>query len=209
VTLALQWADDLTLPLRRAVTTSAGDNAPVVDLVRRTRAPRPRRGVALAVAMSALALAACEAGGDTASKERTPTTTAAPAPTTTVPQTTADVGVSAHEASPSEVAALKAAFLASHPQFARDEVEPVGAFYIAVDHGTGSQWAAGSFSVPEFGTQDQPQLFRRDAGREWSDEGDTGGLLCDIPDAVADAWGLPATDTSAGSCWEWSPAVDE
>ncbi len=43
----------------------------------------------------------------------------------------------------------------------------------------------------DFGTQDQPERFRRLVGRAWQDQGDTGGFVCEAaPKRLLALWGL-------------------
>jgi hypothetical protein len=70
---------------------------------------------------------------------------------------------------------------------------PVGRVYVG-RCGT-TRWALASFSHriggTFFGTQDQPERFRRRRGRPWKDLGDTGGDPCGIvPKRLLVAWGL-------------------
>jgi hypothetical protein len=70
---------------------------------------------------------------------------------------------------------------------------PVGRVYVGRCGRT--RWALASFSVrirgTFFGTQDQPERFRRRPGRPWKDLGDTGGDPCGIvPKQLLVAWGF-------------------
>ena len=106
-----------------------------------------------------------------------------------------------------ELRELKEAFLLANPRYREDEVQTSGPFYVASDE-QGTLWAGGTFVVPEFGNQDQPEILKRPPGRPWEDVGDTGGLVCGIPSSVAAAWNLTEIDdTSAGDCWAWDPSL--
>lgn len=54
----------------------------------------------------------------------------------------------------------------------------------------GSRWALASFRNPATGYTDQPEVFRRRAGGEWRDLGDTGGGCGPVPRALTALWGL-------------------
>ena len=56
------------------------------------------------------------------------------------------------------------------------------------------------FSIPRFGTTDQPELFRRPAGALWRDLGDTGGDVCPpyVPLPLIKVWQLKP---AGGGCY--------
>ena len=55
-----------------------------------------------------------------------------------------------------------------------------------------TRYAIATFSVPGLGTQDQPELFSKPAGRPWRDRGDTGGCISSriIPAPLLRLWGF-------------------
>jgi hypothetical protein len=70
---------------------------------------------------------------------------------------------------------------------------PLGRVYYGRCGGT--RYALASFwhviGGTNFGTQDQPERFRRRAGRRWMDRGDTGGQVCGtFPAPLIAAWGF-------------------
>lgn len=81
-------------------------------------------------------------------------------------------------ATPRVKAALRSGFLTKHPTLPPASVRgPLrGLTYYGSYRGT--EYAVATFSIPRFGTQDQPEVFRRPAGGRWNDLGDTGGDVC-------------------------------
>ena len=65
-----------------------------------------------------------------------------------------------------------------------------------------TRYAIATFSVPGLGTQDQPELFSKPAGRPWRDRGDTGGCISSriIPAPLLRLWGFER-DTSNPPCF--------
>ena len=121
-------------------------------------------------------------------------------PTTTTassgksPETTrAAAGVQSLTIPAEERAALRTAFLRAHPTYAPDQVEGplAGSVYYAVDNSTATYWALATFSVPNTGTTDQPEVLSKKQGGAWDDLGDTGGNPCKVPAPVLAAWHYP------------------
>lgn len=54
------------------------------------------------------------------------------------------------------------------------------------------RYAIATFSFAGLGTQDQPELFSRPAGKPWRDRGDTGGCISSkiIPAPLLRLWGF-------------------
>ena len=103
-------------------------------------------------------------------------------------------------ATPSVKAALRAAFLKVHPKLPPAKV--AGPLKGRTYYGSyqGKEYALAVFSIPRFGTQDQPELFRRPAGGTWRDLGDTGGDVCPpyVPLALIKVWQLKP---AGGGCY--------
>lgn len=55
-----------------------------------------------------------------------------------------------------------------------------------------ARYAIATFSRPGLGTQDQPELFSKAAGKPWRDRGDTGGCISSriIPAPLLRLWGF-------------------
>jgi hypothetical protein len=95
-------------------------------------------------------------------------------------------------ATPSVKAALRTAFLHAHPKLPPAKV--AGPLKGRTYYGSyrGREYALAVFSIPRFGTTDQPELFRRPAGGAWRDLGDTGGDVCPpyVPLPLIKVWRL-------------------
>ena len=65
--------------------------------------------------------------------------------------------------------------------------------YYALDHGTATFWALATFSHPNTGTTDQPEIFSKKQGAGWEDLGDSGGAPCKVPASVLAAWSYRAS----------------
>ncbi len=106
----------------------------------------------------------------------------------------ATAGDGAHNlvATPAVKAALRASFLRAHPKLKPAKV--VGPIKGRTFYGSyrGKEYALATFSIPKFGTQDQPEVFTRPAGGAWRDLGDTGGEICApyVPVALMKVWQL-------------------
>lgn len=103
-------------------------------------------------------------------------------------------------ATPSVKAALRASFLKAHRQYTSAQVK--GPIKGRTYYGSykGKEYALAVFSIPRFGTTDQPELFvRAAAGGAWVDKGDTGGEVCAgwVPLPLIKLWAL----TFNGSCY--------
>lgn len=120
-------------------------------------------------------------------------------PGTTIPTQT-ESKVQVLNASANERAALRALYL-MNPQIRKYDPSQVdgplsGSVYYALEKSTGIYWALASFSIPEFDTQDQPEVFSKSAGNGWQDLGDSGGFFgCNqgdlkVPRSVLVAWRL-------------------
>lgn len=91
-------------------------------------------------------------------------------------------------------AALRTAFLHNHRRYAPRKVKgPLKGSTFYGRYGQ-TKYAFASFSIPRFGTQDQPELFKRLPGRAWRDLGDTGGEICkgSVPLPLIRVWHLRA-----------------
>jgi hypothetical protein len=96
-------------------------------------------------------------------------------------------------ATPAVKLALRSAFLSAHPSISPSKIDgPIqGKTYYGSDEST--SYALAVFSTVPLGTQDQPEVFRKPTGKDWIDEGDTGGCLGKIPKALLSVWRLTAT----------------
>jgi len=52
-----------------------------------------------------------------------------------------------------------------------------------------TQWAVGTFTLPNGDATDQPETFRKLKGHPWHDRGDDGSI-CEIPHSLTTLWGL-------------------
>lgn len=97
-------------------------------------------------------------------------------------------------ATPAVKAALRAAFVHAHPRYTAAQVRGPAKGRTYYGRYGGVEYALAVFSIPLFGTQDQPELFRRKAGGAWQDRGDTGGDVCPgwLPLPLLKVWHLPA-----------------
>ena len=115
----------------------------------------------------------------------------------------ADGGAKNLIATPAVKAALRASFLKTHPDLAPAKVAgPIkGRTYYGSYHG--KEYALATFSIPRFGTQDQPEIFTRPSGRAWKDLGDTGGDVCVpwVPLTLIKVWQLKSSG-NAGCYYE-------
>jgi hypothetical protein len=93
-------------------------------------------------------------------------------------------------ATPKVKQALRAAFLAKSGRTRGIKGPLKGTTYYGSYRGR--EYAFATFSVPRFGTQDQPEVFSRVAGGRWFDRGDTGGEICPgwIPLPLIKVWKL-------------------
>jgi hypothetical protein len=75
-------------------------------------------------------------------------------------------------------AALRTAFIRAHSNLAASSVR--GPLRGRTYYGSYQrrEYAVAVFSIPRFGTQDQPEIFRRPLAGRWRDLGDTGGDIC-------------------------------
>jgi len=107
-------------------------------------------------------------------------------------------------ATPAVKAGLRTAFVHAHPRFAAARI--TGPLRGTTYYGSvgGLEYAVATFSVPTFGTQDQPEVFRRSPGARWRDLGDTGGDVCPgvVPLALLRVWHfVPSSKTRVGGVW--------
>jgi hypothetical protein len=93
-------------------------------------------------------------------------------------------------ATPSVKAALRTSFLRAHPRLPPAKVKGPLRGLTYYGSYSGVEYALATFSIPRFGTQDQPELFRRAPGGNWHDRGDTGGDVCPawIPAPLLRLW---------------------
>jgi hypothetical protein len=93
-------------------------------------------------------------------------------------------------ATPQIKTALRAAFLASHPQLVPTSVTgPIlGKTYYGSSGST--LYALAVFSLPKTGETDQPEAFMRPSGKAWIDKGETGGCLNAMPATLLHVWRL-------------------
>jgi hypothetical protein len=106
-------------------------------------------------------------------------------------------------ATPAVKAALRSAFLAAQKPPKRIGVEgplPGKTYY---DSYGVTRYAVATFSVPTFGTQDQPELFKQLPGEAWIDEGDTGGCISSsiIPVPLLTLWGFKPSGSPSQGCY--------
>jgi hypothetical protein len=90
--------------------------------------------------------------------------------------------------------ALRSAFLKNHRRWAPSKIKgPLKGTTYYGRYGT-TKYAFATFSIPKFGTQDQPEVFRKRPGHAWRDLGDTGGEICKsvIPLPLIKVWKLKA-----------------
>jgi hypothetical protein len=106
--------------------------------------------------------------------------------------------------------ALRHAFLAAHRKLPPRRVK--GPLRGTAYYGRyrGREYAFADFSIPVFGTQDQPELFRRPVGGGWRDLGDTGGDICppSVPLPLLQAWHLRRSsrvERNGRSVWCYAP----
>jgi hypothetical protein len=81
-------------------------------------------------------------------------------------------------ATPKVKAALRAAFIRTHSNLTASTIRgPLRGRTYYGNYGR-REYAVAVFSIPRFGTQDQPEIFRRPVQGRWRDLGDTGGDIC-------------------------------
>lgn len=101
-------------------------------------------------------------------------------------------------ATPKVKAALRAAFIRTHSKLTARFVR--GPLRGRTYYGSyqGREYAVAVFSIPRFGTQDQPEVFRRPSAGVWRDLGDTGGDICPptIPLPLLKVWNFQRSSTA-------------
>ena len=107
---------------------------------------------------------------------------------------------------PSVRAALRQAFLSAHRNLAPRRVK--GPLKGTTYYGRyrGREYAFADFSIPVFGTQDQPEVFWRPARGVWRDRGDTGGDICPptVPLPLIKVWHLKrSSQVKVNGSWVW------
>lgn len=101
-------------------------------------------------------------------------------------------------ATPKVKAALRAAFIRTHSNLTASSIRgPLRGRTYYGSYGR-RDYAVAVFSVPRFGTQDQPEVFRRPTARRWRDLGDTGGDICPptIPLPLLKLWHFQRSSTT-------------
>lgn len=104
-------------------------------------------------------------------------------------------------ATPKVKAALRAAFIRAHTNLAASTIRgPLRGRTYYGRYGR-REYAVAVFSSPRFGTQDQPEIFRRPAQGRWRDLGDTGGDICPptIPLPLLKVWHFQRSSTTVSN----------
>jgi hypothetical protein len=101
-------------------------------------------------------------------------------------------------ATPKVKAALRAAFIRTHSNLTARSIR--GPLRGRTYYGSyqSREYAVAVFSIPRFGTQDQPEVFRRPSAGAWRDLGDTGGDICPttIPLPLLKVWNFQRSSTT-------------
>ena len=98
-------------------------------------------------------------------------------------------------ATPKVKAALRAAFIRTHSNLTARSIR--GPLRGRTYYGSyqGREYAVAVFSIPRFGTQDQPEVFRRPSAGVWRDLGDRRRHLpADDPSPAPEGLELPAVE---------------
>jgi hypothetical protein len=101
-------------------------------------------------------------------------------------------------ATPKVKAALRAAFIRTHSSLTASTIRgPVRGRTYYGSYGR-REYAVAVFSIPRFGTQDQPEIFKRPVHGRWRDLGDTGGDICPatIPLPLLKLWHFQRSSTT-------------
>jgi hypothetical protein len=101
-------------------------------------------------------------------------------------------------ATPKVKTALRAAFIRTHSNLTARSIR--GPLRGRTYYGSYQrrEYAVATFSIPGFGTQDQPEVFRRPGAGVWRDLGDTGGDICPptIPLPLLKVWNFRRSSTT-------------
>lgn len=157
-------------------------------------------GLGVMLVLSACGGGSSKASSSTSAVPTSPASTASPtsSPAATTTTTTGSAtGVQVLPLPADERAALRETHLAllrSSGGRADGVDGPLpGSVYYALDRGSGTYWALATFSHPDTGTTDQPEIFSKKQGGAWQDLGDSGGDPCKVPAAVLAAWSYRAS----------------
>jgi hypothetical protein len=116
----------------------------------------------------------------------------------TVPIAASADGARNLTAAPNVKAALRSAFIRAHAKLTASSIR--GPLRGLTYYGSYQrrEYAVAVFSIPRFGTQDQPEIFRRPTAGRWRDLGDTGGDICPptIPLPLLKVWHFQRSSTT-------------